>query len=478
MTQRKEFTPRSYQLDMIEHIQEHKRGSLFAFMGAGKSVSVLTALDQLYTSGYETKPTLILAPLRVAQSVWPEEAKKWNHLSDLEVTPVVGTPEERIRALKKDTPIKTINYENINWMLDQLDGKFPFGTVVPDESTRLKALRMSVRTSSTGKRYLQGQGGKRARALAKAAYHNKGRWINLTGTPAPRGLDCLWGQLWFCDFGLRLGNSFSAFQQRWFDLSFDGYSIKPKKHAADEIQRLISDICLSLKAEDYFDLEKPIVNLIRVDLPPRAREMYKSMEKDLFVELDSIGVEAVNAAVKTSKCLQLANGALYVDDKQNYREVHDAKIQALESIITEASGASILVAYNFKSDLERLCRAFPKAKVLDKDPATINNWNKGNIPLLLAHPASAGHGLNLADGGNILVFFGVNWNLEEHEQIIERLGPTRQAQAGHERSMFIHYIIAGDTIDEDVLDRLESKRSVQECLLNAMKKRGGAGRSA
>ena len=192
----------------------------------------------------------------------------------------------------------------------------------------------------------------------------------------------------------------------------------------------------------------------------------------MFVELAAeVEIEAVNAAAKTQKCLQLANGAIYTDDKKNWSETHDAKIQALEEVIEEANGAPVLVAYHFKHDLARIRAAFPYARALDSDPATIRDWNAGKIRMLLAHPASAGHGLNLQDGGNILVFFSVNWNLEEHQQIIERIGPVRQLQAGHNRPVFIHYILANGTLDYDVLDRLETKRSVQDSLLNAMKRR-------
>lgn len=456
---------------MISHIHEHKRGALFAFMGSGKTVSTLTALEELYFSGQETKPTLILAPLRVAQNVWPDEVKKWDHLSGLEVVPIIGTPEERLKALKKDAPIKTINYDNVQWLLEKLEGKFPFGTIIADESTRLKSLRISVRTSKSGKKFLSGQGGKRAAVLAKAAYQNQGRWLNLTGTPAPRGLDCLWGQSWFLDFGKRLGNSFTAFQQRWFDFSYGGYTITPKQSAQKEIEAALRDICLSLRAEDHFPIEKPIENIIRVVLPRKARQLYHDMEKALFLSIKGKDVEAFNAAAKTMKCLQLANGAIYTDGEQNYEEVHDEKIKALESIITEAAGAPVLVAYHFKSDLERLRRAFKNGRVLDKSPGVLRDWNAGKISLLFAHPASAGHGLNLADGGNILVFFSLNWNLEEHEQIIERLGPVRQMQAGYNRPMFIHYVLADDTIDDDVLERLRSKKSVQDCLLDAMRRR-------
>ena len=251
--------------------------------------------------------------------------------------------------------------------------------------------------------------------------------------------------------------------------------MEPLESSQKEIQALISDVCLSLDAKDYFDLKEPIVNKITVEMPHKARQQYRDMEKKMFLELEGhLGpteVEALNAASKTQKCLQLANGAIYTDESKNWTEVHDAKIQALDDIIEEAGGSPVLVAYHFRHDLARLKSAFPRGVVLDANPETIRSWNAGKIPVLFAHPASAGHGLNLQDGGNIIVFFSVNWNLEEHQQIIERLGPTRQMQAGHNRPVFIHYILANDTVDFDVLERLESKRSVQDILMQAMKRR-------
>lgn len=467
----REFTPRPYQLDMAKHILEHERCALFAQMGLGKTVSTLTALNDLFSLGIETKPALVLAPLRVAQNVWPDEAKKWSHLSNIEVQPIIGDRNDRIAALNKPASVYAVNYENIKWLLEHLDGKWPYGVVVCDEASKLKSLRVSIRASTTGKKFISGQGGKRARALAKVAYRNRGRWINLTGTPCANSVADLYGPTWFLDFGQRLGNSFDAFTRRWFEISYDGFTLVPRPYAQQQIQDAIKDICLSLRSEDYFDIEKPIKNFIRVELPSKARIAYRKMEKELFLQLGENNIEAFNAASKTIKCLQLANGCIYTDDEKNYTEVHDVKIQALESIINEAAGAPVLVAYHFRSDLDRLKKAFPKARVLDKDPKTIRDWNARKIPLLFAHPQSCGHGLNLADGGNILVFFSINWNLEEHEQIIERIGPVRQKQAGLERNVFLHYIIAAGTIEEDVLERLETKKSVQDCLLEAMRRR-------
>ena len=243
-------------------------------------------------------------------------------------------------------------------------------------------------------------------------------------------------------------------------------------HAQAEIQDKLRDLCLTVDAKDWFDLREPIVNNIFVDLPAKARKHYAEMEKEMFTCIESHDVEAFGAAARTIKCLQIANGAAYVGESNTeWKELHDAKLQALQSIVEEAAGASVLVAYHFKSDLVRLMRAFPQGKSLDSDPDTIRRWNAGHISILFAHPASAGHGLNLQDGGNILVYFGHWWNLEERMQILERIGPTRQMQAGHDRAVFVHNIIARDTVDELVIERVQSKRAVQDILLDAMKRR-------
>ncbi|MBG6243626.1 MAG: DEAD/DEAH box helicase, partial [Candidatus Symbiopectobacterium sp. Dall1.0] len=248
--------------------------------------------------------------------------------------------------------------------------------------------------------------------------------------------------------------------------------LEPFPHSQDEIQRALADVTVSLDATDWFDIEEPIHNVIRVQMPAKARQQYQEMEKQMFLELDSTDIEAQNAAAKTVKCLQIASGAIYTDGAGTWSEIHDAKLQALDSILAEAAGAPVLVAYHFKSDLARLLKAFPKGKPLDSDPQTLRDWNAGKIPVLFAHPASAGHGLNMQDGGNILVFFSHWWDLEQYQQIIERIGPTRQIQAGHNRPVFIHHIIAADTVDELVMQRRDSKREVQDILLEAMKKRG------
>ncbi len=460
---RKEFTPREYQHAIVEHSLDNPRAGVWAGMGMGKTCSTLTALDILEL--VEPGPALVLAPLRVASSTWPDEAVKWKHLRNVEVSAVVGTPEQRRAALRKPANVFTTNYEQLPWLVEHYGDAWPFRKVVADESTKLKSFRLR-------------QGGQRAQALGRVAHKKVTRFIELTGTPSPNGLQDLWGQAWFLDQGVRLGRSFEAFKQRWFrsvQIGDNAHAMRlePLPFAQSQIEDRLRDLCLSLDARDYFDISEPIFTTIRVELPKRARQLYRDMEKEMFLSLEcGAEVEAFNAASKTIKCLQLANGAIYTDDTATtFSEVHDAKLQALESIIAEAAGMPVLVAYHFKSDLGRLLRHFPQGRALDADPRTITAWNAGSIPVLFAHPASAGHGLNLQDGGNILAFFGHWWNLEEYQQIIERIGPTRQAQAGHDRPVFIYHIVAADTVDEIVMASRDSKRAVQDLLLEAMKRR-------
>jgi SNF2 family DNA or RNA helicase len=457
MTPRREFNPRPYQTMIRDHILDRPRCAVWAGMGMGKTSSTLTALDALQL--VEDTPVLVLAPLRVARSTWPEEAGKWRHLRGMSVMPIVGSEAERRAALRTDAQVYTMNYENLEWLQAHWGERWPYRTVVADEATKLKSFRLR-------------QGGRRALALGKVAHSKIKRFVQLTGTPSPNGLADLWGQMWFLDAGQRLGRTYSAFTQRWFQTAPNGFGLKALPHAQAEIQEKLGDLCLTVDAKDWFDLREPIVNTIFVDLPPKARKHYREMEKQMFTELERGGaLEAATAAARTIKCLQLANGAAYTDEHGAFTELHDVKLQALDSIVTEAAGAPVLVAYHFKSDLARLQRAFPAGRHLDQDPQTIREWNAGKIPVLFAHPASAGHGLNLQDGGNILVYFGHWWNLEERMQILERVGPTRQLQAGHDRPVFVHNIIARDTVDELVMQRVETKREVQDLLLDAMRRR-------
>lgn len=461
------FIPHDYQKESIDWLTSHKRCALFARMGAGKSVSALTALDRLNLVE-PVYPALVLAPLRVANMTWEPESQKWDHLKHLRVSAigarknpeVSATRAQRAKALETPADIYTMPYDSLDWLVEHCGANWPFKTVVADESPKLKSYRTR-------------QGGKRAAALAKVAHTDVHRFIELTGTPAANGLKDLWGQLWFLDKGARLGHSYSAYTDRWFRTGWDGFSLEPMAHAQREIQERISDICLTVQG---LDVEDTVECPIYVDLPPAARKLYKEMERDFFATIeregvDSVTIEASNAAVKAGKCLQLSAGAVYRDDGDGWEHIHDEKLAALESIVEEASGASVLVSYQYKHDLERLEKGFKQARRLGADPKVLDEWNKGHIPMLLAHPASAGHGLNLADGGNILADFSLGWNLEQDLQIIERIGPMRQKQAGHDRPVLRYRIVARDTIDEIVLTRLQGKRAVQDVLLEALKSR-------
>lgn len=455
------FSPRDYQLQAIDHLAEHKRCALWAGMGMGKTVSTATALDTLALAEDDIFPALIIAPLRVAKSTWPVEICKWDHLKHLRASAIVGDQRSRKAAMSAKAEIYTTNYEQLPWILDRVGQHWPFRTVVADESTKLKGFRLR-------------QGTQRAKALGRVAHTERvNRFIELTGTPAPNGLIDLWGQAWFLDAGQRLGRTFDSFRQRWFQVIPGGgfQQLRPLPNAQAEIQLRLRDLCLTLDPRDHFDLREPIRTTISVELPVKVRRSYMEFERELFMELDGHEIEAVNAAARTMKCLQLCNGAVYTDDVGNWTEVHDAKLAALDEIIEEAAGMPVLVAYHFKSDLARLQRAFPQGRALDASTETIDLWNAGKIPVLFAHPASAGHGLNLQDGGNIIAFFGHWWDLELRQQIVERIGPVRQAQAGYDRPVFIYDIVAADTIDEIVVARHETKREVQDLLLDAMKRR-------
>jgi hypothetical protein len=463
---RKQYTPRPYGKLMTDHLLNVPRGGLWADMGLGKTVCALTALDALFLAG-ESLPALVIAPLIVARDTWPDEARKWEHLHHVDVMAVVGDEAERLRALKYDASVYTINYENLPWLVDHYGERWPFRTVVVDESRKLKSFRLR-------------QGGKRTAALAKVAHTKVKHLIQLTGAPAPNGLADLWGQAWFVDAGKRLGRTYDAFRQRWFQKSFDGYGMSALPFAQEQIQEALADVYLRVDASDWFDLETPVHVPVYVDLPTKARLRYREMEKEMYTQVEDRTVEAFGAAARTQKCLQLCNGAVYVDPlvqgeeqrgPKEWREVHDAKIQALESIIDEAGGEPVLVAYHFKSDLERLRKAFPHARVLS-DPAQMREFKTGKYEIGFGHPASMGHGVDgLQDHCHRIAFFGHWWDLDQRDQIIGRVGPVRQYQVGNKHPVYVYDIIARDTVDELVIARHETKRDVQTLLLEAMKGR-------
>ncbi len=474
------FTPRPWMPSMIEHIQEHRRCALWSFMGSGKTAATLTAGDAIELSDGDFYPALALGPLRVARKVWSEETQKWEHTKAINVSKVIGDAGERKAGLARDAQIYSMNYENVQWLVELLKErkKLPFKSIICDESRKLKSFRLK-------------QGGAMTRALSEIAWHKNIRhFIALTGTPAPLGLKDLWGQLWFLDRGQRLGLTYDAFETRWFAYKRARDAINAHKThiqaviqpgADAEIHALVKDLCLAIRAKDWFDIREPIYIPVRVELPPAARKHYREMERDFFTKIEGHEIEAFAAAAKSQKLLQLAGGAAYLDPDveseedpraRAYKVVHDAKIEALQSIVEEAEGMPLLVAYQFKSEAARILKAFPGSRVL-KTEKDEDDFKAGLIPMLLAHPKSAGHGI---DGfqvvTNIIVFFGSNWDLELRQQITARVGPERQMQAGLDREVRVYDIVAEGTIDEDVLLRHATKRSVQELLLDAAKRRG------
>ena len=479
----RDYVPREYGPLATDFILQRPRCNLFAGMGMGKTVITLTAADILYSLGEMSKPTLVLGPLRVARTTWKEQAAEWSHFRNIEVSTIVGEPAERKHAVKRDASIYTTNYENIPWLVDHLGSKWPFGMVIADESTRLKSFRGSMQTSSTGKQFLRRNGGLRARQMGTVA-HKVDRWVNLTGTPSPNGLQDLWGQQWFVDAGRRLGRTYGGFEQRFFRLGRNGYGLDPLPFAMDHIQDAIRDVTYTVDPKDWFDLQDPIVTPLYVDLPPKARQLYRDMERDLYLQIDGRDAEALNAASKTQKLLQLANGAIYVDhdaDNDNHpkakewKEVHDAKLEVLDSLITEMAGATLLVAYQFRSDLARLQRAFPAGRHIStaNDEADLK---AGKITVAFVHPKSLGHGVDgIQYVCNAAAFFGHDWNLEDYLQIIDRIGPMRQLQANTGKATMLYPIIARDTVDEDVVLRRETKGRVQDIFKAGFKRRNGNG---
>lgn len=486
---------RAAQSDIIDYIVEslsspRRACGVWAGMGLGKTGSTLIALETLSILGEEVYPALVVAPIRVAQNTWPSEVEKWpDHLSDVTVSVAIGTPAQRVAALQRPAKIYTINYDNLSWLRKYYDGEpFPFKTIIADESTRLAGLRASVQTQTGGKPvkpFIAGQGSVQAMNLLRLSWAYKTFFIELTGTPATKGLEKLWGQLFFMDYGKRLGRTFSAFEGRWFAIrkNESNYVQRvPFAHSDAEITRAVADICRAFDAKDYYDVREPIVRQIWVDLPPKAREQYNEMERTFYTKIEGHEVEAFNAGTKSGKLSQLANGAAYVGDADDIDDdsgerpwvtVHDEKLDALESIVEEANGMPVMVVYWFKSDLARLRKRFPRGRVLDKKKSTEDRWNAGEIPLLFVHYQSAGHGVNLQDGGNICAIFGMTWSLDLYLQVIERIGPMRQLQSGYDRAVFVYQILARNTIDEDMLDRMNTNKSILDALREGVKRRIG-----
>lgn len=436
----------AYQHEMIDFILAKPKCALWVDMGLGKTVSTLTAVQKLLEH-LEVGRVLVIAPLRVAKSTWPDEIAKWSHTHNIKHTVVCGTEKQRLSALKQDAELYFINQENVVWLVDILNKKWPFDMIVIDEAS-------SFRNHAS----------KRFKALKKVA-HLSNRVVELTGTPTPKGLINLWSQIYFLDQGERLGKNITAFRGRWFYQLPWGYDWIEQSYAKKEIEGLINDLVLVLDKNDHIHWPEPEYRSIEVGMPLHAQGMYRELEREFILELENAEVvEAVNAAVLTGKLRQCANGALYTDEQGSYKEIHDAKLDALQQLVRVHKSESILVAYNFQSDKERILRRFPQAEVLTSDPDVIRRWNKGKIPILLAHPASAGHGLNLQEGGRIACWFSCTWDLELHLQFNARL-----ARRGQDKKVKIYSICVKNTVDENIAQAIEKRDKSQDRLLNALK---------
>lgn len=446
------YIPREHQLIASDYLFENKRCNLWAHPGMGKTSICYRLFDLLQICGSNFFPVLVIAPLSVARDVWTAEQQKWRDFKNLRVVPIIGsTPQERVARLLLHGDVYTINYENLVWLVEYLGEKWPFRIVIADESTRLRGYRTNK------------GGTKRAQALSQVA-HLTGRWVNLTGTPSPHGLESLWGQQWFVDYGQRLGSSYSAFMKRWFIVEQFTRQVHPKANAREEIYGLMADCAMALRAEDWLDVKKPHFFQKRVNLPPVAMKQYRQMERDMFVNLPEKEIVAFAAIAKTGKLIQMASGSIY-DENGADHAVHDAKLEALRSLYDEL-GEPLLVVYHFRFDIAKILKEFPEAKVY-KGKAEEDLWNSGKLPMLLVHPKSAGHGLSLQHGGRAVAFYTNNWDLELRLQVLERIGPARQLLSGYDRAVLVYDILATGTIDDDVLDRLEGRADEQAALMHA-----------
>lgn len=445
-----EFKAHPYQEYAIQHVIDNPACGLLLDMGLGKTVSTLTAVNYLMYETFEVDKVLVIAPKRVAEDTWITEARKWNHLKHIRVSVVLGTEKERKEALKAKADIYVINRENVAWLVGYYQSAFPFDMVVVDELSSFKSAK-AIRFKSL----------RMVRPMIR-------RIVGLTGTPAPNGLVDLWPQIYLLDQGERLGKTITGYRQNYFTPGRTNghvvFDYKLKSNSEQAIYDKISDICISMKAKDYLSLPECIHKTVKVKLSKAEKARYDEFEKQQILALDGTDISAVNAAALSTKLQQFANGAVY-DDDRNIHEIHTAKLEALEEVIEEANGKNILLFYNFKHDLYRIEKKF-KQTVRLEGSADIAAWNRGEIPLYVAHPASAGHGLNLQEGGDVIVWFGPTWSLELFLQANARL--HRQ---GRTRPVIIIQIIVEGTIDEDIVKAIAGKDSKQEALLEAVKAR-------
>lgn len=441
------FIPHDYQKVAKDFILGRQAAGLFLDMGLGKTVTTLTAIEELKNDYLEDMKVLVIAPKRVAEDTWTTEYEKWDHLEGLKVIRVLGTPKERKLALATEGDIYIITRDNVAWLVKLLGRKWDFDTVVIDELSGFKSPKSQ-----------------RFKELRKVRPFIK-RIIGLTGTPAPNGYMDLWAQIYLLDRGERLGKTITEFRKRYFNTLYrHGYNdYELREGAKEEIDKALKDLCISMKAKDHLKLKEPLfINRI-AKLDKKEFETYKKMEMDAVLELGEEDITALSAAAVSNKLLQLANGAIYTDTREVIK-IHDKKLDILEELIEESNGEPVLVFYNFQHDRDRIIERFKKdVKILDTEE-DIKDWNNRKIKILLAHPASAGHGLNLQDGGSIIIWFGLTWSLELYLQANARL--DRQ---GQKETVRIYHIVGEKTMDERVLEVLNGKNLRQEELLRKLK---------
>ena len=442
------FSPHDYQAYAIDYIETHPVAAVLLDMGLGKTVISLTAIADLLFDSFETHRILVVAPLRVARDTWPAEIEKWEHLQHLTYSVVVGTPKERRAALMANADITIINRENLQWLIEDSGFPFTYDMVCIDELSSFKNHKS-----------------KRFQALMKVRPKVK-RIIGLTGTPSSNGLMDLWAEFKLLDMGQRLGRFITQYRNDYFlPDKRNGqiiYSYKPMPYAEDAIYRKISDMTISMKSTDHLKMPELVSSRYEVKLSEAEAQRYDDLKQELILQLPEGEVTAANAASLTGKLVQLANGAIYSDDGDTV-EFHDRKLDALEDIIEAANGKPLLVAYWFKHDLQRIKQRFEVREI--KSSKDITDWNKGNIPVAVIHPASAGHGLNLQAGGSTLIWFGLTWSLELYQQTNARL--WRQGQTAG--TVVIQHIITKGTIDERILKALSLKELTQNSLIDAVK---------
>ncbi len=465
------YNPHPYQAFSTQHIIKHPSSGLFLDMGLGKTVSTLTAVDLLINDFLEVEKVLVIAPKKVTESVWIDEINKWDHLKGLTISLVIGTEAQRIKALREKANIYCISRDNIAWLISFYKTAFPYDMVVIDELSSFKNHKSQ-----------------RFKAL-KQVMPKVSRVVGLTGTPRPNGLLDLWPQLYLLDQGERLGKNITKYREQYFVPDKRNEYTDYKKYNLKGVEQMdassvdilgdnfyekliydkIADICVSMKSEDYLDLPELILTDVHVKLSDKTRKIYDEFEKSKVLELaeEDGSISAINAAALSGKLRQFANGAVYYGEEKDYQVFHDEKLDALEEIVESANGKPVLVFYEFRHDLERIKAKLKAYKPVElKTKQDMENWNAGKIQIMICHPASAGHGLNLQFGGNIMVFFGLPWSLELYQQAIKRI--HRQ---GVKSIVQLFRLIAVGTMDENVAASLADKDAGQEGLMRALKAR-------